>query len=154
MLKTIIIHGAIAGFISGLPLFLSLLTTGGQPPMPWGLIFSYVAMMLASVMIFRAVRIQRDTVGKGTISFWPAVSTGLGVTFIAALIYMFMQEWGLRMGGVNIAEQYAGEAFAEVYGNIWVRMPMAFMEVMPMGVIASLISAALLRNPNVLPTKR
>ncbi len=154
MLKTILTHGAIAGFISGLPLFLSLLTTGGQPPMPWGLIFSYVAMALAAVMIFRAIRIQRETVGKGTIAFWPAVSTGLGVTFIAALVYMFMQEWGLRIGGVNIAEQYAGNAMAEIYGNIWMRMPLAFMEVLPMGVIASIISAALLRNPNVAPTKR
>jgi hypothetical protein len=152
MLKTILTHGAIAGLIAGLPLFMMIVSTGGQPPMPWGLIFGYMAMILAGFMIYRAIRIQRDTVGGGTIAFWPAVNTGLAVTAICGIVYMFMQEWGLRIGGVNIAEQYAGEAIAEVYGNTWIRLALAFMEVMPMGVMASLISAALLRGPTT-PTK-
>jgi hypothetical protein len=40
-----------------------------------------------------------------------------------------------------------------MYGKWWFRLPMTFIEIFPVGVLVSLISAALLRNPKVLPRR-
>ena len=45
------------------------------------------------------------------------------------------------------------EAFAVMYRNPLYRMPMTFVEMFPVGVLVSLITAAVLRNPRVLPSR-
>jgi hypothetical protein len=45
------------------------------------------------------------------------------------------------------------EAFRRDYANPLYRMPMTFTEIFPVAVLVSLISAALLRNPRVLPKR-
>ena len=39
------------------------------------------------------------------------------------------------------------------YANPIIRMGMTFIEIFPVGVLIALISAALLRNPKVLPAR-
>ena len=39
------------------------------------------------------------------------------------------------------------------YANPLFRLPMTFLEIFPVGLIIALISAALLRNPKVLPDR-
>jgi hypothetical protein len=45
------------------------------------------------------------------------------------------------------------QAFNEKYRNPLFRIPMTFIEIFPVGLIIALISAALLRNPQVLPAR-
>jgi hypothetical protein len=40
-----------------------------------------------------------------------------------------------------------------MYRNPLIRMPMTFLEIFPVGLLISLISAAVLKNPRVLPAK-
>ena len=46
------------------------------------------------------------------------------------------------------------EAFATNYANPLYRMPLTFIELFPVGVLITLISAAVLRNSRVLPARR
>ncbi len=43
---------------------------------------------------------------------------------------------------------------AESYRNPLFRIPMTFIEIFPVGLLVALISAALLRNPKLLPDNR
>ena len=45
------------------------------------------------------------------------------------------------------------ESFATMYKNPLYRMPMTFIEMFPVGVLISLITAAILRNSRVLPAR-
>ena len=46
------------------------------------------------------------------------------------------------------------EVFKAQYANPLFRLPMTFIEIFPVGLLVSLISAAILRNPRVLPARR
>jgi hypothetical protein len=45
-------------------------------------------------------------------------------------------------------------AFETMYRNPLYRLPMTFVEMFPVGVLVSLITAAVLRNPRVLPPRQ
>jgi hypothetical protein len=45
------------------------------------------------------------------------------------------------------------EAFAASYQNPLYRLPITFVEIFPVGVLISLVSAALLRNSGFLPAR-
>jgi hypothetical protein len=44
--------------------------------------------------------------------------------------------------------------FAVQYANPLYRLPVTFIEIFPVGVLVSLITAIVLRNPRVLPGRR
>jgi hypothetical protein len=46
------------------------------------------------------------------------------------------------------------DEFKVQYANPLFRLPMTFAEIFPVGVLVSLVSAAVLRNPRVLPARR
>jgi len=46
------------------------------------------------------------------------------------------------------------ERFKTMYANPAYRLPMTFVEIFPVGVLVSLMSAAVLRNSRVLPARR
>lgn len=46
------------------------------------------------------------------------------------------------------------EAFKVQYADSMFRLPMTFVEIFPVGVLVSLVSAGLLRNSRFLPTRR
>ena len=43
--------------------------------------------------------------------------------------------------------------FGEMYANPLIRMPITFIEIFPVGLVISLIAAALLRNSRFLPAR-
>ena len=45
------------------------------------------------------------------------------------------------------------DQFAEQYKNFFVRFGMTLMEILPVGIVVTLISAALLRKPTMLPSE-
>jgi hypothetical protein len=58
-------------------------------------------------------------------------------------------------GAAEIARMRAEmDAFRVQYANPLFRLPMTFVEIFPVGVLVSLASAALLRNPRFLPARR
>ena len=106
----------------------------------------------------------------------PSSGLGLGISLVAGLFYVAAWELclvlmeqdfaasfansmveGARAKGVDGAElaRVVDEArsFEAMYRNPLLRMPMTFAEIFPVGVLVSLISALVLRNPRVLPAR-
>ena len=138
--------------------------------------FGYLIMMIALSMIFVGIKRYRDTELGGVIKFLPALGMGLAIAAIAGVMYVFVWEIYLlntdyafikdytagiienaRVAGVNgsalemkIAEMAEMEAN---YAKPYFRLPMTFLEIFPVGFIIALISAAVLRNPQILPAR-
>ncbi len=139
-------------------------------------IFGYLVMIVALSMIFLAIRDYRNKELGGVIKFLPAFGLGLlvaavaGIAYIvgweiylAATNYTFMDNYVAQMieakraAGVTGAEfdAYAAqlEEMRVSYQNPLFRVPMTFIEIFPVGLIIALISAAILRNPKILPAR-
>jgi hypothetical protein len=138
--------------------------------------FGYLVMLAALTLIFVGVKRYRDVECGGVIRFGRALAVGLGIAVVAGLIYVigwevyeratgwaFMPEYsssiieGMRASGASPAEIAAQQeemrGMAEMYANPLFRWPMVFIEIFPVGLLVALISAALLRNPRLLPAR-
>jgi len=136
--------------------------------------FGYLVMLVALTFIFVGVKRYRDVERGGVIGFKPALLMGLSIAGVAALAYIVVWEIYLASTGyvfmddyiAGIARNRAAEGVSEAaiakelasmewmrvqYGNPLFRVPMTFLEIFPVGLLVALVSAALLRNPKVLP---
>lgn len=172
MLRYGLIFGSISGLIVGGLLWLgvAVLTGEGQAGSQ---LFGYLSMLLALSFIFVAIKRFRDIERGGVIKFWPALWLGLQVTLVATAFYVVTWEiylattdgsWMADYIAAEIAAREAAGAsqteidrfaaemqgFVDLYANWWFRMPMTAIEILPVGLIVSLVSAGLLRNPNFL----
>jgi len=177
MLKTILTYGAIGGVIVGVPMLAMALVMDGHPPLAWGMAIGYATMLIALSTVFLGIKRQRDTSGGGVIAFWPALGMGLAISLIAAVFYVGTWELTQAVTGGGFARDYAdamiakkqaaGASAAEIeafraqmagfavqYANPLWRLPMTFAEIFPVGVLVSVISAALLRNSRFLPARK
>ena len=177
MWRDILKYGVIAGLVVGGAMVATFAATGGQMPHGWlGMAVGYATMLVAFSAVFVGIKHQRDVGGGGVIRFWPAFGMGLAISFIAALFYV--AAWELVQA--TIVEDFAGtyaesviaaqrakgmdpvalarlsaemDAFKVQYANPMFRLPMTFAEIFPVGVLVSLVSALVLRNPRVLPAR-
>ena len=172
----------IYGLISGLVIMAVLLTgltlvpegEGGFVRTVW---FGYLVMLVALAFVFVAVKRYRDIECGGVIKFVRALLIGLATSGVAALAYVaiwevylaatdyaFMGEYieaTLRQseaagvtGSALAAERAEMEAFAAQYNsNPLFRAMFTFIEIAPAGLLVSLVSAGLLRNPKFLPSR-
>ena len=176
MWRKILTYGLIAGLVVAIPMNVMILATPGHLPLAYGMVFGYVTMLVALSAVFVAVKRHRDTELGGVIGFWPALGMGLGISLIAGIIYSLAWELSLAMSHMDFATAYANtliaekkaagatpeaiaaltaemEAFKVQYANPLYRMPMTFAEIFPVGVLVSLVSAALLRNRRFLAVR-
>jgi hypothetical protein len=176
MLRYILIYGAIAGALVGVPLSIVTLTMSGQSMMHYGMLVGYLMMLVALSAIFVAIKRHRDAELGGVIRFWPALALGLGVSVVAGVIYVIAWEVSCALAHADFAGSYARamiaqqqakgvsgaalerfrtemEQFKLQYANPLYRWPMTFAEIFPVGVIVSLVSAGLLRNSRFLPAR-
>lgn len=175
MLRIILIYGVIGGFIVAVPMAVSMLTlTDGAVPENAAL-YGYLSMLLAFTMVFVGIKRYRDRVLGGVIRFAPALGIGLGISAVASLFWVVGWEITLATGfdfgsaysdSVVVAAQARGAPAAEIerirseateflsmYANPLFRLPITFVEMFPIGVLVSLLSAALLRNSRFLPAR-
>jgi hypothetical protein len=132
-------------------------------------VFGYSAMVLAFVTIFVGIRSYRETIGGGRVTFGKGFQIGILITLIASAMYVAMWEilyWGFL---TNFAEHYSAAVirkmqaagataaaiaakqrelgeFQRMYKNPLFNVGMTFLEVFPVGLIITLVSAAILRR--------
>jgi Protein of unknown function (DUF4199) len=176
--KTSILQfGTLAGLIVAVPLFGIATTMQSQMPSTLGVVIGILAMLVAFSFIFIAIKQERDRSGGGVIRFWPAFGMGLAITAIASVFYVVAWEAALAVTGMDFAGDYAAsviaqhqaqgasasevaalsvklEAFKADYANPFYRVAITLTEIAPVGIIVSLVSAALLRNARFLPARR
>ncbi len=177
MLRTILKYGVIAGLVVGGFEVVTFTAFSGMPPMTYGLLIGYTTMLIALSAVFVGIKHHRDVDRGGVIGFWPALGVGLGVSFIAGIFYVVAWEAVQAMTHMDFAGSYAkamienekakgasAEALAKLsadmaafkvqYADPMFRLPMVFVEIFPVGVLVSLVSAGLLRNSRFLPARR
>ena len=174
MRRVVFIFGSIAGVIVvGL---MYMLFSIGQDSSDFGTgeLLGYLSMIIALSTIFFGVKSYRDSLG-GVISFGKALLVGVLITLVASVIYIigweiyfnffysdFSQEYlthsveKLKASGVSGAELEKQvtemKEMSDLYtNNVFFRMLITLIEILPVGVIISLISAALLRKKEFLP---
>lgn len=176
MQKIAITYGILSGTITIATLILGLVVSDGGSFLS-SEIFGYLTMIVALSMIFIGIKRYRDQELGGVIRFLPAFAMGLAIALIAAIIYTFVWELYLMTSGYDFIDSYVNSAIEakraaglsadklaqEIaaleemrsdYGKIYIRVPMTFLEIFPVGLIIALLSAALLRNPKVLPARQ
>ena len=173
MLRTSLVYGSISGTIVIFGILAGLTFGTAHTNSLW---FGYAVMILALSAIFLGIKRHRDDARGGVIKFFPALLLGLGISVVAGLIYVAVWEVYLAATHYSFMDKYvaaqiaaakakglSGAALARQiaqldemkvqYANPLFRLPMTFVEIFPVGVIVSLISAALLCNPRVLPPR-
>lgn len=170
-------YGVIAGLVVGAALYLTTMALAGEMPHgAAGMALGYASMLVALSMVFMGIKRHRDRDRGGVIRFWPAFGLGLAISFVAALFYVLAWELAQATTVSDFASHYAAasieqakargmdaaalaeltaqlEQFKLQYANPAFRLPMTFAEIFPVGVLVSLVSALLLRNPRVLPAR-
>ena len=169
MTPVILRYGIIAGLIVSLPWLVYMLTLPADGHMNHSMLLGYTLMILAFSMVFVGIRQYRDRALGGVIKFGKALLLGLGISAVASLIYVIGWEICMAFSKYNFIEAYskfilddarahgAGAAemeqaakqaadFASMYRNPLYRMAFTFIEIFPVGILVSLISAGLLRK--------
>ncbi len=168
MKKTVLIYGLISGAIVGSMFFITMpLYERGILTMENGEWVGYSTMVVALSLVFFGVKSYRDNYLDGSITFGKALAVGLLITLVSSLVYAITWEViyntmtdfvtdmsnkyfeKLRAEGTTQAkiDEYAG-----MYENPFIRFAMTLMEIAPVGILISLLSAALLKKKEFLPT--
>jgi len=173
--RIIAVYGAIAGVIVIIGMYSSILFIADHGTL--GMVAGYLSMLAAMIFVFVGVKRYRDVNLGGVIGFGKAFGVGLGIAGVASLFYVlswevymwqtggtFMAEYmasmveDMRAAGKPAAEiaKFSAEmnAMAEQYRNPLFRMALTFTEILPVGLLVSLIAAALLRKSGFMPAVR
>jgi hypothetical protein len=171
MKKIVLIYGLIAGAIVSSMFFLS--HPSGEIDFENGMLIGYTSMVIAFALIFFGVKNYRDNHLNGVISFGKAFSVGILITLVASVIYAitwelyfnllapdFMAKYiehylkGMAESGASVAEieevRKEMASTADWYKNPIIRFAMTLMEIVPVGLIVTLICAALFRRSSFL----
>lgn len=174
MARIILVYGLISGLIIIGGVIATLIFPGGAPHSSVWL--GYLIMLLGMSAVFMGIKQHRDQNLGGVIRFLPALGVGLATAVVASLAYMlvweaylaatnyqFMDQYIAATLGAARAEGQSGEAYRQLetqmremavqYQSPLYRLPMTFAEIFPVGLVVSLISAALLRNTRFLPAR-
>ena len=172
MKRNIIIYGLIAGIaVSTSMLFTmsNLSHCGGNIDFKTSMLIGYASMLIAFSLVFVGIRNHRDKYSEGVISFGKAFKIGLMMVLIASTIYVlawlvdyflfipdFMEKYSaqelmeLKASGASqaeIDEQTKEMAnFVRMYKNPFFNAMMTYVEILPVGLVVTLISALILKR--------
>ncbi|MCR9194922.1 MAG: DUF4199 domain-containing protein [Hyphomonas sp.] len=172
MFRIMLVYGAIAGVVIIGVMLAGMAMSSGAGSQVQG----YLTMLVVLSLIFVGIKRYRDKDLGGVIKFLPALGLGVGIAAVAGVFYVLSWEASLHMTDFAWIEDYkhsaiagyeakgltedelaekvaALEAMMANYTNPLVRVPITFLEIFPVGLLVALISAALLRNPKVLPAR-
>jgi hypothetical protein len=174
MKKIVLTFGLISGFIMSVLMGGSLVLAdkiGSHNSMVLG----YTIMVASFLLIYFGIRSYRDNMLAGRISFGRAFACGILITLISTVCYVVMWEilyfnfmphfmdgyfaaqiHKLQSAGLDpvttAARVAAVQHSQQLYQNPLVNMAYTFMEPAPVGLLITLISAALLRRKGPTPS--
>jgi len=170
MKRIVLVFGLISGaIVAGATAVMLPLCMRGILDFGASEVLGYTTMVLAFSLVFFGIRSYREEVAGGSIGFGKAFGVGLLITLVASAFYVIVWEivyWAfipdfldhysaylidsLRADGATPATIAAKEAemetFAELYANPLFNVLITFMEVFPVGLLVTLVSAAILRR--------
>jgi hypothetical protein len=169
MKKIILTFGLISGATSSL---MMIATVPFQDKIGHSYVVGYATIVLSLMLTFFGVRSYRDNMGNGHITFGRAFLVGLAITVISCLFYVvtweviyfnfmpdFMDKYGAHVlekmqasGATAAAIQEKSDELNKLkvmYKNPLFNAAMTFIEPFPVGLVITLLSAAILRKKPV-----
>jgi hypothetical protein len=168
MKKTILTFGLISGAVSSLMMIATMLIAN-RIGNDRGLIIGYTSIVLSFLLVFFGIRSYRDNIGDGQITFLKAFAVGISITLISCIFYVvtweviyynFLPDFWDKYGAQMVEKAKASGAspaavqaqlqevakYKESYKNPFFNAAMTFIEPFPVGLVITLVSAAVLRK--------
>ena len=168
MKKTVLTFGLISGFFMIAMMTLTLVLSE-RIGFGHNLVLGYTNLILGSLLVFFGIRSYRENIGGGQISFGRAFAVGILITLIASVCYVvtweiiyfkFMPDFADKYAAYMIEKaRAAGESAQKIQAiademksmkvtlnNPFLNAAFSFLEPFPIGLIVTLISAAILRK--------
>jgi hypothetical protein len=168
MKKTVVTFGLLSGGVSAL---LMLLTVPFMDRIGFdhGEIVGYTAILMSFLLVFFGVRSYRENVGGGAVSFGRAFTVGILITLVSCVFYVATWELVYFKLSPGFADKYSAYAIEKAKASgasqqkvdetarqmaelkkmldrPLVNAAMTFVEPFPVGLVVTLISAAVLRK--------
>ena len=179
MRKVVLTFGLICGIITAALVWLvsGWLCDGNLIDLDYAMFVGYAAMLIALTMVFFGIKSYRDNYAGGQITFWKGVQIGILISLIGGVLYWagatsytlthpgFEERFTakftehttnkLRASGAPQSEidqaLVDSESMMAMLKNPLIFFLVCLMEFLPVGIIVTLISAALLRRRELLP---
>ena len=171
MKKNIIIYGSIAGIVVSILMLVNInyISHAVKADYNTSLLLGYASMLIAFSLVYVGIRNYRDKYNGGVISFGKAFKIGIMIVLIASTIFVgvwlidyfffvpdYMEKYSaheldkLRVRGASQVEidKQAKELaeFAKMFKNPFFNAMMTYAEILPVGLIVTLISSLILKR--------
>ncbi|RYE54585.1 MAG: DUF4199 domain-containing protein [Sphingobacteriales bacterium] len=169
MKRKILLFGSIAGVISAAWQIVTIGIFGDQIDLNYGMWLGYASMLLSFSFIFVAIKSYRDEQSNRQLSFGKAFRIGLFISLIASTFYVvtwlvqyyfFIPDFAekytahmleqLKADGATqtVIDAKAAEManFNVMYKNPLFNAMITYMEILPVGLVISVIAAAILKR--------
>jgi hypothetical protein len=175
MKKNIIIYGLIAGIIVSILMLFSInyiSHVDGKVDYNTSLLIGYASMLIAFSLVYVGIRNYRDKYNGGVISFGKAFKIGITIVLIASTIYVvawlidyffFIPDFMEKFSAQELDELKASGAsqieidketikmanMVKMFKNPLFNAMMTYAEILPVGLIVTLISSLILKRKEV-----
>lgn len=169
MKRIVLVFGSIAGVLIGAWTVASIAYCYSANNYEGSMLVGYAAMLLAFSLVFVGVKNYRDNHNSGVITFGKALQVGLAISLVASTIYVitwlidyyvfvpdFMEKFSAHLlqkvkeSGASAAEisSQAAEldSMKELYKNPVMVVLFTYLEILPVGIVVSIISALILKR--------
>jgi len=169
MKKNVIVFGLIAGVIVSVLMVISMARCSSDANFEHSMLIGYASMVLAFSFIFVGIKNYRDKYNNGFITFGKAFKTGLYISLIASTMYVvtwlvdyyvfipdFMDKYVAHMlkeakdsgaSAAALAKQAKELAYNQkLYKNPIMVVLFTYLEILPVGILVSLIAAFILKR--------
>ena len=169
MKRIIFTCGLIAGIIISCVLVYAAVLCYGREDFQGNMVIGYASMLIAFSLIYVGVKKFRDKQNGEIISFGKAFKVGLFITLVASTVYVavwlvcyycfvpdFMDKYAdhiirqAKQKGVSQPELsktiHDMDRYREMYKNPFFVVLLTYMEVLPVGLLVSLVTALLLKR--------
>ncbi len=169
MKRNVLVYGTIGGLITALWIVIAMVLFLHEMDMTYGMILGYTSMLIANIFLIIGVKNYRDKYNGGVITFGKAFKVGILITLLASTIYVVtwliyyysadsdfmavyadsMQKQLIESGAsaAEIAKQGKEmKEFMIMYQNPFFNAAITYMEILPMGILFTLITAIVMRR--------
>jgi hypothetical protein len=171
MTRTVLSYGLISGTVVILVMIATIVFLGEH-----SLWLGYLIMLVGLSAILVGVKQHRDQALGGVIRFWPALGLGVLIALAATVAYVAIWQIFVSVTHYDYMGKYIAQTLAEkraagmsaaayaklaqemeatrqLYANPLLQVAETASEILPVGLLVALASAALLRNPRFLPAR-
>lgn len=169
MKRNVLVYGTIGGLITAIWVFIGMVLFSHSLDMTVGMILGYTSMLIANIFLVIGVKNYRDKYNGGIITFGKAFKVGILIALLASTIYVVSWLIYFYSSGFNFMEVYAQSMqkelvasgasaaeiakqtkemneFAVMYQNPFFNAAITYMEILPMGILFTLITAIVMRR--------